>query len=354
MAQEVVQQHEGATKSEDTPGSQLQIPVAVVNSSCALQSIPREDIDATLRGLIWSGSPEIQHVRSFQAQDVFTAKETLYQGLSAGSYSFLMCNVGLHLSLCAGVAQMTTVGSLIREYLSYPTVRHRHQIGPILQNHLREILSAQPDEIDVILQTIGDPIKWQMPIIISNVARDLLHTGLSVKQHRFLFACPEITGISNIVALPLEGSLCLSSVGEIFAIITTRCLGRAPYKCNNVVKSGTATNGETRMARGSVPIHHLLPVRAVLEPGAPSTSFELRCKAVEIRIIYFHSNRLESDHLPRHPSPTTLLDLRFAFNRVSAWLSPCSRYQTLPNRQKFSPPDGYSEGNIDILKVFVS
>ncbi|KAF3106415.1 hypothetical protein TWF569_005183 [Orbilia oligospora] len=344
MAREAVQRHEGATKSEDTPGSQLQIPVAVVNSSFALQSIPREDIDATLRGLIWSGSPEIQHVRSLQAQDVFTTKETLYQGLSAGSYSLLMCNVGLHLSLCTGVAQMTTVGSLIREYLSYPTVRHRHQIGPILQNHLQEILSAQPDEIDVILQTIGDPIRWQIPIIISKVARDLLHTGLSVKQHRFLFACPEITGISNIVALPLEGSLCLSSVGEIFAIVTTRCLERAPYRCNNVVKSGTATNGE---GLGAYP------------PSPTSTScfgisFELRCKAVEIRIIYFHPNRLESDHLPRHPSPTTLLDPRFAFNRVSAWLSLWSRYQTLPNGQKFSPPDGYSEGNIDILKVFVS
>ncbi|KAF3310996.1 hypothetical protein TWF173_009003 [Orbilia oligospora] len=336
MAQEAVQQHEGAVKSEDTPSFQLQVPVTVVNSGCALQSIPRGDIETTLRGLIWPGSPEIQHVRTFQAQDVFTTKETLCQGLSAGSYSLLMCNVGLHLSLCTGVAQMTTVGNLIREYLSYPTVRQRHHIGPVLQTHLQEILFAQPDEIDAILQTIGDPIRRQIPIIISILARDLLHTGLSVKQHRFLFACPEITGTSNIVALPLEGSLCLSSVGEIFAIITTRCLERAPYRCNNVLKSETATNDETRMARSSVPIHHLPPVRAALEPRAPRTSFELRC------------------HLLHHPSPTTLLDPRFAFNRVSAWLSPWSRYQTLPNGQRFSPPEGYSEGNIDILKIFVS
>ncbi|KAF3160911.1 hypothetical protein TWF788_002820 [Orbilia oligospora] len=249
---------------------------------------------------------------------------------------------------------MTTIGSLIREYLSYPTVRQRHHIGPVIQNHLQEILSAQPDEIDAILQTIGDSIRQQIPIIISILARDLLYTGLLVKQHRFLFACPEITATSNIVALPLEESPCLSSVGEIFAIITTRCLERAPYTCNNVLKSGTATNGETRIARSSVLIHHLPPVRAVLELGAPRTPFELRCKAVEIRIIYFHSNRLESDHLPRHPPPTTLLNPRFALNRVSAWLSPWSRYQTLLNGQKFSPPDGYSEDNIDIIKIFVS
>ncbi|KAF3204593.1 hypothetical protein TWF679_009793 [Orbilia oligospora] len=323
IAQEAIQQHEEAVKSEDTPSSQLQVPVTVVNSGCALQSIPREDIETTLRGLIWPGSPETQHVRSFQAQDVFTTKETLCQGLSAGSYSLLMCNVGVHLSLCTGVAQMTTIGSLIREYLSYPTMRQRHHIGPVIQNHLQEILSAQPDEIDAILQTIGDSIRQQIPIIISILARDLLYTGLS-------------------------------SVGEIFAIITTRCLERAPYTCNNVLKSGTATNGETRIARSSVLIHHLPPVRAVLELGASRTPFELRCKAVEIRIIYFHSNRLESDHLPRHPPPTTLLNPRFALNRVSAWLSPWSRYQTLLNGQKFSPPDGYSEDNIDIIKIFVS
>ncbi|KAK6512879.1 hypothetical protein TWF506_009043 [Arthrobotrys conoides] len=350
MAQEAVQEHENGNPTDDATGT----PVSVcVNLNCGLRSIPNGDINAKLRDHINAFTPEFQYIRSLpNSQEVFITRQTLCQGLRAGAYALLMCNVGLHLSLCTGVAQMVNIGSLLKEYLSYPTVRQRHRVGPSLRGCLQEVLSAQPDRIDLILQATDGPTAQQVPAILSSLALDFLHTGLSMKQHRFLFACPEITGISNVIALGLAGSLCLSVVGEIFALATTRCLEYAPYSCNNPPSSGTAIGGETGVARGTLPIHQLPPVRGVLAPETPNISLELRCRTIEIRILYFHPDRPGPGN-PPVPPPTVLPNPAFEFNKVSSWLSPWSRYQTLPDGRSFVPPDGYNEGNIDIIRVFI-
>ncbi|KAK6336781.1 hypothetical protein TWF718_009570 [Orbilia javanica] len=267
--------------------------ILVVNLSCELPLAPSmEDVNITPQESISSCSSEIQHARPLRHHDGFTAKEKLCQGLREGSYSLLMCNVGLKLCASTGVAQVTTIGRILIDYLWYSAVRAKHHIGPGLHRHLEEVLSAEPGKTEMVLQTFEIGIQRRVHAAIWDLAVDLLPTGFSTKLGRFLLACPELTNTSNIVALGPENSLHLSSVGGVFAILTTRCLKRGPYERNNnglVPASGTSVGYygcETPPARNRlnfVPLYelptspprptdppNLVPLRQLAPPPPPS------------------------------------------------------------------------------------
>ncbi|KAK6525747.1 hypothetical protein TWF281_010793 [Arthrobotrys megalospora] len=76
--------------------------------------------------------------------------------------------------------------------------------------------------------------------------RNLYYQKLS-SHNTFQFVCPEIEDTQDIISLPLSQNTCLSSLGEVLAIMTTRCFQRAPYVCENTLPGGVATSGQAKL-----------------------------------------------------------------------------------------------------------